>query len=47
MAADAAPFIGDLGMCSPIPGDEEHFHCVALHNGVVVSVRQKPLGRRT
>jgi hypothetical protein len=47
MAADAAPFVGDLGLCSKIAGDEEHYHCVALHNGVVVSVRQRPLGRPT
>ena len=47
MVADAAPYIGDFGACAPIPGNEKHFHCVALHSGVVVPVRQKPLGRRT
>ena len=46
MVADAAPYIGDFGACSPIPGTE-HFHCVALHNGVVTSVPQKPAGRPT
>ena len=47
MAADAAPFVGDLGFCSKIPGDEEHFHCVALHGGKIVPVRQRPVGRPT
>jgi hypothetical protein len=46
MAADSARFVGDLGACSPIPGTE-HFHCVALHGGKVVPIRQKPLGRPT
>lgn len=44
MAADFARFVGDLGACSPIPGTE-HFHCVALHNGVVTPIPQKPAGR--
>jgi len=42
MAADAAPYVGDFGLCSRIAGDEEHFHCVALHNGAIVSIPQKP-----
>jgi len=29
MAADAAPYVGDFGLCSRIAGDEEHFHCVS------------------
>jgi hypothetical protein len=45
MKADAAPFVGDLGMCTKIPGNEEHYRCDALHNGVIVRVPQKPVGR--
>ena len=46
-AADFARFVGDLGACSPIPGNEAHFHCVALHNGKLIPVPQKPAGRPT
>ena len=46
MAADAAPYVGLWGYCSPTPANKKIFHCFALRrDGTVVSVPQKPLGR--
>ena len=47
MAADAAPYVGRWGYCSPI-GATDRFHCfVLMPDGRVVSVPQRPLGRPT
>jgi hypothetical protein len=43
MASDSAPFVGDLGFCERIVGDEAHFHCRALHEGQIVPVPQKQI----
>jgi hypothetical protein len=46
MFADAAPYVGFLGYCTPA---EAHYHCfVQLRDGTVVGVPQKPAqGRPT
>ena len=47
MAADAAPYVGLFGYCSPT-ADKTIFHCFVLRrDGTVVSVPQKPIGRPT
>lgn len=46
MAADAAPYVGLWGYCSPTAANKKIFHCFALRrDGAVVSIPQKPLGR--